>query len=110
MQAQQNGLNRQMNLPIPLNLKFGTNNKLLSRNPDTETWVQLCRNMLIDMESKNIKTRAVFWTKFVNDTTKKTMNKMSKILQDHSFDDDYAKFEFQVTEPLKHLRFLAEWT
>lgn len=63
------------------------------------------------MESKNIKTRAVFWTQFVNDTTNKTMEKIRPILNDLNIDpSEYPKFIFRVDDPLKHLRFLAEWT
>ena len=64
------------------------------------------------MESKNIKTRAVFWTQFVNEVTKKTMDQIYSLLDDvnHPYKPEYTKFVFAVDEPLKHLRFLAEWT
>lgn len=63
------------------------------------------------MESKNIKTRAVFWTQFVNDVTAKTMEKLRTILTDSNVDlTNYHKFMYEVKDPLKHLRFLAEWT
>ncbi len=63
------------------------------------------------MESKNIKTRAVFWTQFVNDTTSKTMDKISHILSElHIEFSDCTKFLYVVDSPLKHLRFLSEWT
>lgn len=58
------------------------------------------------MESKNIKTRAIFWTSFVNETTSKTMHS----LMDHIEPKEYAPFLFKVLSPLKHLRFLSEWT
>ena len=63
------------------------------------------------MESKNIKTRAVFWTQFVNDVTAKTMEKLRTILNDSRVDlSNYHKFMYEVKDPWKHLRFLAEWT
>ena len=58
------------------------------------------------MESKNIKTRAVFWTTFVNETTAKTMQS----LVSHIDFIEYPKFLFTVLDPIKHLRFLSEWT
>eukprot|EP01084_Bolivina_argentea_P228912 386501_1 len=50
----------------------------------TKTWVTTCRQMLIDMESKNIKTRAVFWTQFFNDTTSKTMDKIAHVVDNYT--------------------------
>eukprot|EP01083_Nonionella_stella_P055238 145780_1 len=80
-------------------------------NDQAKTWVATCRQMLIDMESKNIKTRAVFWTQFVNDTTHQTMDKIHHVLSECNIDaTEYPKFIFEVDNPLKHLRFLAEWT
>jgi len=62
------------------------------------------------MESKNIQTRAIFWTKFVNDTTSKTMNKLNMVLPSSIIQNDYIQFNFIVNDPLKHLRFLSEWS
>ena len=76
-----------------------------------------------EMESKNIRTRAIFWTKFVNDTTKRTMSKLQMMLsstddngngngngRNHNFDGKYLPFRFRVNNPLEHLKFLSEWT
>lgn len=63
------------------------------------------------MESKNIKTRAIFWTQFVNDTTSSTMGKLDGILEDLRVERvEYPKFQFTVPDPMVHLRFLSEWT
>jgi len=80
-------------------------------NEATE-WVTHCKEILTDMESKNIQTRAEFWTQFVNNSTAKAMDKLESVLTKLNLDyEEMEKFQFSVDDPEnEHLKFLSEWT
>eukprot|EP01083_Nonionella_stella_P265449 899165_1 len=77
---------------------------------NSQTWVPICRKLLLDMESRNIQTRALFWTKFVNDSTMKTISKLYITLNQYNIEyTNYDTFRFKISNTLKYLLWLRDW-
>ena len=65
-------------------------------------WLSKCRQVLIDMETKNIRQRASSWSEIVNAETRR-INSMLSIRK-------FTSYSYIVSEPLKYLNFLSEWS
>eukprot|EP01084_Bolivina_argentea_P019158 35631_1 len=74
-------------------------------------WLNKCRNILIAMETKNIRQRALSWTEIVNAETTKINGILAINLSNYrsSNPNTDLSFNYSVDRPLQYLTFLSEW-
>mmetsp|Transcript_5227 Transcript_5227/g.8766 ORF Transcript_5227/g.8766 Transcript_5227/m.8766 type:complete len:490 (+) Transcript_5227:14-1483(+) len=78
--------------------------QLSSRSMMSECWIQKCRTYLLNLEQKNIETRAKCWTQIVNARTSQfneTLNIKLTV--------PFRPFSYRITNASHHLKFLIAW-
>eukprot|EP01084_Bolivina_argentea_P028396 52778_1 len=80
----------------------------MSSNRRHSEWLNECRRKLIEMETKNIRQRALSWSEIVNQETSK-INAMLNINLNNFNNNNNNDYIYSVPNPLKYLTFLSEW-
>lgn len=74
------------------------------KHEQQQTWIEKCRKELIDIEEKNLRTRALYWTQIVNQQTKEFNNLLSI-----NITQAFPQFEYGIDNAAYHLSFLYSW-
>merc|ERR1719242_2701971 len=91
---------------------------------DRRQWLSKCRGVLIEMETKNIRQRALSWTQIVNTETERINailgidgSSISTLSSSHSHSNTNPTalpsiwpYSHTVPQPTKYLNFLTEWS
>ena len=79
-------------------------NETKCNNNNDESWIEKCRKELIEIEERNLRTRALYWTQIVNRKTKEFNNKLNINLT-----VPFEQFLYEISNPHQHLGFLYSW-
>jgi len=93
-----------------------TSNTSNTADSDRSEWLSKCRSVLIEMETKNIRQRALSWTQIVNTETQRIHEALGMGSGSESESTATASgrlpepYSYTVPSPRKYLHFLTEWS